>query len=89
MIAARTSGAASDRVALFHQRYANSFSGRAYCSPATGNASANDEDIGINLMLFFVIYGVGPGRRNALFKIIIVPFGHEASPVNKAFISLE
>ena len=82
MIATRPAGAASDCIALFHQRDTDSFPGRADCGPASRYASANDQDIGVNFMLFFVIYDVRPGWRNALFKIIIVPFGHEAPPAN-------
>jgi hypothetical protein len=76
VIAARPSGAASNSVAFLHQRHPDAFSGGADCCPTSGYASANDQDVGIDFVLFLIVYSIRPGRCRALPLKEIVPVSH-------------
>jgi hypothetical protein len=81
VIAARPSGAASNGVAFLYQRHPDAFSGGTDCGPASGYASANDQDIRIDFVLFLIIDCVWPGWRRALPLKEIVPVGHLVPPL--------
>jgi hypothetical protein len=60
IVASGTPGAAPFSVRLFHQDDFRAFPGGANGGPTAGNAASQYQDIGLNFLLFFITYWIGP-----------------------------
>ncbi len=84
VIAARSSSPTPYGVAFLHQRHPGSFPRCADCCPTPGDASANDLDVGIDFVFFFIIHSVWPGWCSSLPLKEIVPVGHICSSITSS-----